>query len=233
MESFAPARMADRVARLLRDRIVAGELDAGARIDVTTIAADLGISRTPVREAILQLEAAGLVIRQPYRGTVVAGVDAGRLEEVTALRIDLEGRAAALGVPRLTDADVGRMQDILDELDRRHDDADFSRGLFNELNSAFHGVLYEAADSPVLLGLIRSLEQEADRIRLHFDVRAPLAEEYHRRIIDACRNRDAAAAALATRLHLLESCLAMRGTGAAPAGLLADVAAELGLEVGR
>jgi DNA-binding GntR family transcriptional regulator len=232
-EPFAPARMADRVARLLRDRIVAGELDAGARVDVTTIAADLGISRTPVREAILQLEASGLVIRQPYRGTVVAGVDAGRLEEVTALRIDLEGRAAVLGVPRLTDADIDRMGGILDELDRRRDDDGFSLGLFNELNRSFHGVVYEAADSPVLLGLIRSLEQEADRIRLHFDVRAPLAEEYHGRILEACRRRDGHAAALATRLHLVESYVAMRGGDTARGGLLADVVAELGLEVAR
>ncbi|MFH8251211.1 GntR family transcriptional regulator [Microbacterium sp. B2969] len=231
MAQISPRRMTDEVMRILRDRIVGGELPAGSRVDVATLAAELGISRTPVREAILQLETAGLVVRQPYRGTVVAGVDVSRLEEVTALRIDLEGRAAALGVPRLSDAAVERMAGILDELEARHADADFSLGVFNELNRAFHAVLYGAADSPTMLRLIELLGAEADRIRLHFDVRGPFAEEHHREILDACRRRDAAAASQATRSHLLESYFAMRGERVVRDGILADVLREQGIEV--
>jgi len=224
--------MTDEVFRILRDRIVRGELPAGARLDTTALAADLGVSRTPVREALLQLESAGLVTRQPYRGTIVAGVDAGRLAEVTALRIDLEGRAALLGVPRLTDDDIAQMAAALDDLDARREAPDFSLGVFNELNARFHDVLYMAADAPVLSALIAQLSGEADRIRLHFDVRAPLAEEYHREILAACRRRDAAAAALATRRHLLEAYLGMRGgERTVPPGLLADVLRELNVEV--
>ncbi|MFT4212069.1 MAG: GntR family transcriptional regulator [Microbacterium sp.] len=233
MAQLTPRRMTDEVVTILRERIVTGDLAAGSRIDVATLAAELGISRTPVREAILQLETQGLVVRQPYRGTVVAGVDVGRLEEVTALRIDLEGRAALLGTPRLTDADVQRMTGLLDELDARSGDADFSQGVFNDVNRAFHGVLYAAADSPVLERLISSLGAEADRLRLHFDVRAPFAEAYHRVILDACRRRDAAAAAEATRQHLLESYLAMRGERAVGDGILADVLREQGMQVRR
>lgn len=227
VSSLTPRRLTDEVTRILHDRIISGALPAGARLEVATLAAELGISRTPLREAILQLESAGLVIRQPYRGTVVAGVDAGRLEEVTALRIDLETRAARLGVPRLGDDDLRRMGEILAELDERRRDPDFSLGVFNDLNRAFHGVLYDAADSPVLRRLIDQLGAEADRIRLHFDVRAPLAEAYHREILDACRRRDAAAAARATAAHLRESYLAMRGGGGSIAdGILADVLRE-------
>jgi len=234
MAQLTPRRLTDDVTRILRDRIVAGDLPPGARVDVAALAAELGISRTPVREAILHLESAGLVVRQPYRGTVVAGVDVQRLEEVTALRIDLEGRAAALGVPRLSDDDLARMAATLEELDRAGDDPELSLGLFNELNRAFHGVLYAAADAPVLVGLIERLQDEADRMRLHFDLRSPLAEAYHRQILDACRRRDAAGAAAATRAHLLESYLAMRGTDRAVApGILADVLREQGMEVAR
>ncbi|WP_344780323.1 GntR family transcriptional regulator [Microbacterium kribbense] len=226
--------MTDEVIRILRDRIIAGELPPGSRIDSATFAAELGISRTPVREAMLQLEAAGLVVRQPYRGTVVSGIDPNRLEEVTALRIDLEGRATLLGVPRISDAGVARMARILDELEQRRTDDDFSMGGFNELNHAFHGTLYGAADSPTLLRLIDLLGAEADRIRLHFDLRAPLADAYHRAILDACRRRDADAAAHSTRLHLLESCLGMRGGDrAVHDGILADVLREQGMEVTR
>jgi DNA-binding GntR family transcriptional regulator len=234
MAQLTPRRMTDEVATILRDRIVGGDLPAGGRVDVATLAAELGISRTPVREAILQLEAAGLVVRQPYRGTVVAGVDAGRLEEVTALRVELEGRATLLGVPRLTDADVTRMAAVLAELEARHDDPGFSRGVFNDLNRAFHGIVYAAADSPVLVRLIEVLGAEADRIRLHFDVRSPLAEAYHREILEACRARDASAAARATQLHLVESYLGMRGDGrSVPPGILAVVLREQGIEVPR
>lgn len=232
MAALSPRRMTDQVTRILRDRIVGGELPPGSRIDVSTLADELGISRTPVREAILQLETAGLVVRQPYRGTVVAGVDPNRLEEVTALRIDLEGRATVLGVPRLSDADVDRMAQLLEELESRRDDEDFSQGVFNELNRAFHGVVYAAADSPTLHRLIETLGAEADRIRLHFDMRAPLAEAHHREILDACRRRDADAAAEATRRHLLESYLGMRGGELViPAGLLAAVLRENEMEI--
>ena len=215
---------------MLRDRIVSGALPAGARVDVSTLSAELGISRTPIREALLQLETAGLVDRQPYRGTVVTGIDPGRLEEVTALRIDLEGRAAALGVPRLRDADVAEMADILRDLEDRSDDDDFSLGVFSDLNRAFHGVLYRAADAPVLVTLIERLGAEADRIRLHFDLRSPLAEAFHRRILVACAERDAAAAADATRRHLLESYFGMRGERVVHPGILADVLAEQGMD---
>lgn len=231
MARLTPRRMTDDVARILRDRIVTGDLAPGGRVDVASLADELGISRTPVREAILQLETAGLVERQPYRGTVVTGVDPGRLEEVTALRIDLEGRAALRGVPRLSDAEIDTMASILDALESRHHDADFSLGVFNDLNRDFHAVIYRAADTPVLLRLIEEICAEADRIRLHFDVRAPLAEAFHRDILDACRRRDAVAAARATRMHLVESYLGMRGAGRTIGdGILADVLREHGLE---
>lgn len=230
MTSLTPRRLTDQVARILRERIVSGDLPAGARVDVTTLATELGISRTPVREAILQLETAGLVTRQPYRGTVVTGIDTNRLEEITALRIDLEGRAAFFGTPRLTSDDLARMVATLDELDARTDDAAYSAAAFNDLNRAFHDVLYAAADLPHLAALITTLGAEADRMRLHFDLRAPLAEAYHREILDACRRRDAAAAADATRRHLLESYFGMRGGDRTVGpGILADVLREQGI----
>ncbi len=228
-------RMTDEVFTILRGRIVAGTLPPGARMDATALAAELGISRTPVREAMLQLEASGLVTRQPYRGTVVTGVDAGRLEEITALRIDLEGRAAALGTPRLSEADLARMAGILDALDAKTADPDFSHGVFNDLNRDFHAVLYAAADAPSLLAIIASLGAEADRARLHFDMRTdtgePLAQAQHREILDACRRRDAVAVALATRQHLLESYFGMRGDREVQPGILADVLRDLRVEV--
>ncbi|GMM97666.1 GntR family transcriptional regulator [Microbacterium luteum] len=221
--------MTDQVVRVLRDRIVSGDLAAGARVEINELCAELGVSPTPVREAILQLEALGLVTRQPYRGTVVTGIDPNRLEEITALRIDLEGRAALLGVPRLSDDDIERMRRIHSRiLERPHSDAES----FNTLNRQFHAVIYNAADSPTLSRLIAVLQDEADRIRMHVDVNDGTAEAFHAEILEACARRDASAACDATRRHLWESCIAMRGGDRTlPNGLLADVVAETRMEI--
>lgn len=227
MTALQPRRMTDQVVRILRDRIVSGELAAGARVEINELCAELGTSPTPVREAILQLEALGLVTRQPYRGTVVTGIDPNRLEEITALRIDLEGRATLIGVPRLSDEDIERMRGIHDELQLPRPDAE----TFNRLNRGFHGVIYKAADSPSLSRLIAMLQDEADRIRLHVNVNDGTAETFHAEILDACARRDARAACDATRRHLWESCVAMRGGDRTlPDGILADVVAETLME---
>ncbi len=242
--------MTDAVVRELRARIVAGELAPGMRIDINLLAAELGVSHTPVREAILHLEGLGMVTRQPYRGTVVTGIDPNRLEEVTALRIDLEGRATLLGVPRLSDADVARMRELHVALTAGDGSGEEtgkgggSAGLdgpapdgaegFNRLNREFHGVVYAAADSPTLLRLIASLQDEADRIRLRVDMKRPTAPAFHAEILEACERRDARAACDATRRHLLESYLAVAGAKRAPEeGLLAGVLRDTRMETIR
>ncbi|MGK0741390.1 GntR family transcriptional regulator [Leucobacter sp. Z1108] len=234
--------MTDAVVRELRDRIVRGALAPGARIDINEIAAELGVSQTPVREAILQLEGLGMVRRQPYRGTVVMGIDPNRLEEVTALRIDLEGRATALGVPRLSDVDLARMRELHAALESQSPlGAAASAGgevdasdRFNRINREFHGVIYAAADSPSLVRLIGVLQDEADLIRLRVDMQKPTAHEFHAKILAAAERRDARAACEATRRHLLESFFAIRGEAIVPeGGILADVLRELGMETTR
>jgi len=224
-------RVSDEVFRIIHARIIAGELQPGARIEIDPIAEELDVSRTPVREAVLRLDAAGLVERQPYRGTVVTGVDVGRLAEVTALRIVAEGLAAELGTVRLTDDDLAQMEAILDELDARADDADFALGVFNELNNEFHRVVYAAADAPILLRQIESLQAEADRIRLHFDVSHGYADPLHREILAACTRRDSVAAGKVTRRHILEGCLAVHPRAAEGDGILARVLTDTGMEI--
>jgi DNA-binding GntR family transcriptional regulator len=225
----ASRRASDEVHRILHSRIVTGVLPPGGRIDVDAIAAELDVSRTPVREAMLQLASAGLVERQPYRGTVVTGVDETRLEEVTALRVTLEGLATELGALRLTDDDIARMAAIQDEIERMGTDPAFSLGVFNDLNRAFHDVVFGAADAPVLARLINILGAEADRIRLHFPLTPGLAHEFHRAIVDACRARDADAARDATRRHLLEAYFGMKGDRRITPGPLAAALTECGM----
>lgn len=194
-----------------------GDLTPGERIDIDAIATDLQVSRTPVREALLQLEREGLVDRQAYKGTVVAGVDPVRLEENVALRLQMEGLAAGLGVSQLDAYRLSEMESALVELDG-HIAAreEYSLGVFNEYNRLFHSTLYAASGRESLIRLVDSLQVEADRIRLHFDVRSSGVNTEHWTILEACRAGEAATARRATQHHILNAYLRTRGMDAVP-----------------
>jgi DNA-binding GntR family transcriptional regulator len=203
-------RAADLVFEHLQERIVSGGLAPGDRLDPTEIAASLGVSRTPVREAILQLDSAGLVRRLPYRGVVVAELDLRLAEEVAALRIHLETLAARIAVPKLRDEDLAVMRDAHERLGAALTDAHPQRE-FNELNRRFHMTLYRRAESSVLLRSIESLADQAERVRMHFDLRDSPAGRHHAVILAACEHRDADAVAAATRDHILAAYRLMVG----------------------
>lgn len=231
MTSASSRRATDQALQLLRSRIISGELAAGARVEIDAIAHELSISRTPVREAVLQLESVGLIERLPYRGSVVTGVNPARLEEVTALRIQLEGLAAETAAPHLTDDEIAQMAELHARIQERG--GGFSMGAFNDLNRAFHRVLYAAADAPVLLQQIDVLTADADRIRIHFNVAPRSAERYHEPILEACRDRDAARVRDLTREHILHAYFATRGSEDTGAGILATVIRETGMTLPR
>ncbi|MFT4084812.1 MAG: GntR family transcriptional regulator [Nocardioides sp.] len=201
-------RVADVVFDKLHERIVGGQLAPGDRIDPTEVAASLGVSRTPVREALLQLEAQGLVERLPYRGVVVTAVDAADVEDIAALRIHLETMAVRAALPHLTEDDTRHMESIHRELLAAVASPDAQRS-FSELNRDFHLTLYRAAGSPTLLRLISDLSARAERLRLHFDVRHGRAMDDHARILAACQTGDVDEAVAATRDHILGATLMM------------------------
>jgi DNA-binding GntR family transcriptional regulator len=161
----------------------------------------LGVSRTPVREAILRLDAQGLVERMPYRGVVVTAVDQTAAEDVAALRIHLETLAARAATPLLRPEDLARMREVHEQLETVMSGPDAQRG-FSELNREFHSTLYRASGSATLVRLIDDLSAQAERIRLHFDVRRGRALDEHAAILAACSSGDVEAAAAATRDHI-------------------------------
>lgn len=198
-------RTTDQVYRILQQRIIDGTMAPGSRVDIEALVTEFDVSRTPIREAVLQLASVGLVERQPYRGTVVTGVDHNRLEEVTALRILLEGMATELAALRLTDDDVVTMAQALDAIDALDIAAGKTNEEFNEFNAIFHNTLYAAADSPVLVRQIQQLGFEADRMRIHYPVQPRFSQDDHRTILQACVHRDAKAAGDAMRAHILNA----------------------------
>lgn len=199
-----PRRTADEVRRHVHGQILSGELVAGQRVDLDQIAEELDVSRTPVREALLQLEAEGLIERVPYRGAVVSAVDLRVVEEVLALRLNLESLAARTGVAHLDDEDVETMRRVLEQLEAGGADVSDPSYPFNELNHDFHALLYRKAQSPNLLRFIDILATQADRIRLHYGIgHNRSVHQQHQQILEACVKRDPEEVVAAVRAHIV------------------------------
>ncbi len=181
-------------ATLLR-AIVAGDLAPGARLRDKELAAELGVSRTPVREALQRLEDEGLVETEPNVATRVAPVDADRLAQAFPVIAALHGLGARLGVPALTRADDRRMA----AADRRRASA-LERGdvvAAIEADDALHAVLLEASRNDELRRALARLMPLVRRLDvLHFTALADgSSRDDHAAILAACRRRDAGAAA--------------------------------------
>lgn len=192
----------------LHGEIVSGSRLPGSRVDLDEVGRVLEVSRTPVREALLRLETEGLVERTPYRGAIVAGIDPVVAEHTAAARIHLEGLAVRLAVPRLTADDLSAMSAALKEMERLQKDPDSETADWNELNRQFHGIMYEAADSPTLARPIDALAAQASRFRLHFRPQSFDSRKDHRAILVACKGGDPDEAAHIAQLHILRAHMA-------------------------
>ena len=190
---FAPVSettsTADAVASALRDAIVRGELAGGEHLRQEELAARLGVSRLPVREALRQLQGEGLVMLSPTRGAVVMALSAEDVHEVYDIRIGLETMALQLAIRHLSPAILERAGAILDTIE-----GEDGIGRWCELNWAFHMCLYAPASRPRLLKLIDMMHADVDRYLrvylglLRFQSRS---QQEHRALLAACARYDA------------------------------------------
>ncbi|NUT55926.1 MAG: GntR family transcriptional regulator [Thermoleophilia bacterium] len=156
--------MTDQVYAVLHQAIVSGELPAGSRLRVRDLAAQVGTSVMPVREAIRRLEEAGLAEREPHKGAVVKGLTLEELVHVYGVRRLLEGEAARLGAEQITGEDCERMQAEYDLMvaaigERRVVD-------LLDHDEALLTILYTASGNPVLVDMIRTLWQHCRAYKL-------------------------------------------------------------------
>ncbi len=191
------------VADGIRLAILRGQLAAGQILKQEELAKQFGLSRAPVREALRQLEAEGLVVSYPHRGTVVAELSPEDIEEVFLIRITLETTVLRLAVPKMTDVDFRKAEAVLDQTDNDPNPTHLA-----ELNWAFHESLYLPAGLPRMLNIVRTLHNHALRYHLVGFVALDFKRESqdgHRRILGACRKRSEEGAVEALRAHLSES----------------------------
>lgn len=188
------------VTGMIRELIVTGELEAGASLRQRDLAERLGVSPTPVREALRRLGSEGLVTTDTHRSATVAESGLGVTEENYRIRAALESLAADLAAQRITEdqlTDIERVNGRIGQL--RDGDAQYG-----SLNREFHFAIYQAASSPVLLSLMRMLWQALpDGPKVDRTHQESAAE--HAAIIDALRDGDSKRAAELTHRHIVGS----------------------------
>lgn len=191
------------VFEYLRNAILAGELKPGERLMEVTIADQLGVSRTPVREAIRKLEKESFVIMIPRKGAYVADLTKKDIMEVLEIRKELEGFAAALAAERMTIAEkealgrvVERFNESLVNMDKRS---------MIESDNEFHSSIFEATKNQRLINIIYDLHDQFQRFRLIYFNEFNNFKEIqasHNRIFDAILKQDSVNARLEAENHV-------------------------------
>lgn len=222
--------MADAIAAALRRAVIEGALHDGAVLRQADLAAKFGVSRVPIREALLKLQAEGLVESRPRRGTVVVSLSADDFEEILEMRVALESLALKLAVPKMAAHDFRAAGEILDEAEQSlHRPASGMRDgkrefetRWGDLNWAFHRALYVPARKPRLLDTIENLHLLfARHLRMRVEIIAPAllpsanadpatrdttewsnALQEHRDTLAACEQRDARLACSILTRHI-------------------------------
>lgn len=200
-----------QVRAAIEEQILTGALREGDQIVEYQVARQMGISQTPVREALRTLEHDGLVVTSPHRGTFVRCVTRQEAYERYTLGAELEAFAARLALPRLTAQDFAQLEELVDEMaaaagrvGRDSHDAAFARSV--ELNVAFHRYLVERAGHELLLKAWLSVNPLNWRFVTYTRLLNPdpveLAER-HRLLLEVYRSSDESRAAAAIREHIL------------------------------
>ena len=203
-----------RVFHIIRENILSGKYQKGEELKEKTIGEEIGVSRTPVREALRQLELEGLVTIIPNKGAYVVGISQKDVRDIYEIRSRLEGLCARWAAEEIS-------KEQLDELEENIYLSDFhlSKGNYEqllELDNRFHEILYQASGSKELRHVLSDFHHYVQRVRkitLAGTERAPHSIEEHRRIVEALKLHDADMAELEANEHLMKTILNMDAIG--------------------
>lgn len=201
MDDFLPLR--DVVFRTLRQAILTGEMKPGERLLEIHLANKLGVSRTPIREAIRMLELEGLVIMVPRRGAQVAQITEKSMSDVLEVRCALDELAVELACERISEEEKRELEDACGEFEK----ATITKQVhvIAKADVEFHDIIFKAAGNPRLTQMINNLAEQMYRYRFEYikdETQHQMLIEEHRRICESISNRDVAAAKEAIRVHI-------------------------------
>lgn len=203
MERITHFVIKDKIASVLREEILNGNLKPGQRLNEKELCEKLGVSRTPLREAIRTLEAEGLVEAIPNKGSRVVSFTIDDVEDIYELRIMLEGKATEKSVERLTEENLRELEEIQAELREAVKNEDWY--YVDLLNQNFHRMLFSQGSNEHLIKIVSNLNQFGRLIRVTaFAIpgRSLKVLEEHEEILDAVRQRKAELAKELVSKHL-------------------------------
>lgn len=190
----------EAVFEKLRQKIFNGELNPGQRIVLSEIAKEFGTSEIPIREAIRKLESEGIVKVTPHVGAVVNLMEDSESLEVYLMRIELEVLATKLATPHITDADITRLNKIIQKAERAIETDNLKK--LGPLNKEFHLTIYTVGSYQILYKTITDLWERFDLMQCVFSYapeRAIPSWQEHKDIVDALAQRNAKLAAKLVR----------------------------------
>lgn len=191
----------EEIYERIRSAILEGELLPGAVMSQVAVAEGLGISRTPLREALRMLQSEGLILGAPNRRVRIAPMTATDLEQLCVMRVTLESEALRLSVAHLTSEDLAKLEGQIAEMAHYADTKDYGRWTIP--HHQFHRTLTAHAGERINLMLSQLFDHAERYRRLHIGQGpSAWATPHHRQILDACKaaDRDRAAGLLASHL---------------------------------
>jgi len=195
-----------RVFHRLREDILSGKYKEGDELKEVAIGEELGVSRTPVREAFRQLELEGLIQIIPNKGAYVTGITEKDVKDIYMIRSLLEGLCARWACEHITEEQMEEMEENI-YLSKFHAGKGHLEQLA-ELDNRFHEILYEACNSKMLEHQLRDFHEYVLRVRkktLSNANRGPKSNEEHEMIMEAIRAKDADRAEKLANMHMLNA----------------------------
>jgi DNA-binding GntR family transcriptional regulator len=199
----------ERARAAIRDAIAAGRLRPGQQIVETTIGAEIGASRVPVREALRELERDGVVVSYPNRGCFVAEMSPEEAEEILVLRGGLEGLAARLAVDRMSRLDLHALDAVVARMERAAEMVPPDRAAFREADHEFHSAVVRHSGHNRLMRLWQSLDPLVWLRHIRQGATLPDSEYYrkvtreHRELLAVFASGDPARAQQAVWEHIV------------------------------
>ena len=209
VQSYLPLR--EEVFNTLRDQILKGELSPGDRLMEIHLAEKLGVSRTPVREAIHLLEREGLAVTIPRRGAQVARMTEKELSNVLEIREVLDELAVTKACANVTDEVINKLNSNVVDFREAVKSGDPKKIV--EADEHFHNIIYETADNPRLLSIIDNLKEQMYRFRFEYIREEKNYEkliEEHKRLIEGLKAGDVEEVKAAMHTHLKNQVDAVR-----------------------
>lgn len=210
-ESTSHGSLGSKIFILLRDRILNESYQCGDKLNELTLAKELKISRTPIREALKQLELEGLVESIPNKGVYVKGFSSRDIDDMFEIRLSLEGLAVSFAIDRMDEVHLAKIKEVFELLEFYTAKGDFDK--VNDFNILFHESIYQATQSTYFEQILKDIHYYVSVTSRHSIARPERLESSlleHRAILEAIIDRDKEEATERIQRHIRKTQMLVR-----------------------